>query len=278
MSNLLAARRLALAKNVILEISNLNTEFHTQDGIVHAVNNVSFSLSEGESIGLVGESGCGKSVSMLSVMRLLPIPPAVIKADKINFFGRNLLEFSDSEMRNVRGSQIAMIFQDPMTSLNPVLTIGYQLKEALKLHLGMDNQEAELRAQLQGTGISVTRVGDRIILNMPSNITFATDQDQVMPQFYPTLNSVAIVLRKFDKTLIDVNGHTDSTGSVAYNQGLSERRANSVAGYLNSQGVDPRRVSALGFGPSQPIASNATAEGRAQNRRVEIQIAPIKAG
>ena len=142
----------------------------------------------------------------------------------------------------------------------------------------MDNQEADLRAQLQGTGISVTRVGDRIILNMPSNITFATDQDQVMPQFYPTLNSVAIVLRKFDKTLIDVNGHTDSTGSVAYNQGLSERRANSVAGYLNSQGVDPRRVSALGFGPSQPIASNATAEGRAQNRRVEIQIAPIKAG
>jgi len=136
----------------------------------------------------------------------------------------------------------------------------------------MDNQEAELRAQLQGTGISVTRVGDRIILNMPSNITFATDQDQVMPQFYPTLNSVAIVLRKFDKTLIDVNGHTDSTGSVAYNQGLSERRANSVAGYLNSQGVDPRRVSARGFGPSQPIASNATAEGRAQNRRVSVNI------
>lgn len=144
-----------MAKNVILEISNLNTEFHTQDGIVHAVNNVSFSLSEGESIGLVGESGCGKSVSMLSVMRLLPIPPAVIKADKINFFGRNLLEFSDSEMRNIRGSQIAMIFQDPMTSLNPVLTIGFQLKEALKLHLGMDNQEAENRAieLLQMVGI-----------------------------------------------------------------------------------------------------------------------------
>ena len=142
----------------------------------------------------------------------------------------------------------------------------------------MDNQEAELRAQLQGTGISVTRMGDRIILNMPSNITFATDQDQVMPQFYPTLNSVAIVLRKFDKTLIDVNGHTDSTGSAAHNEALSERRAMSVASYLNSQGVDPRRVSALGFGPSQPVASNATAEGRAQNRRVEIQIAPIKAG
>ncbi|MHB0950735.1 MAG: OmpA family protein [Allorhizobium sp.] len=142
----------------------------------------------------------------------------------------------------------------------------------------MDQQESELRAQLQGTGISVTRAGDRIILNMPSNITFATDQDAVMPQFYPTLNSVAIVLRKFERTLIDVNGHTDSTGSLEHNQALSERRAMSVAGYLNSQGIDPRRVSALGFGPSQPIASNATAEGRAQNRRVEIQIAPITAG
>ncbi|HLP68809.1 OmpA family protein [Ciceribacter ferrooxidans] len=142
----------------------------------------------------------------------------------------------------------------------------------------MDRQEAELRAQLQGTGISVTRMGDRIILNMPSNITFATDQDAVMPQFYPTLNSVAIVLRKFDRTLIDVNGHTDSTGSLAHNQALSERRAMSVASYLNSQGIDPRRVSSLGFGPSQPVASNATPEGRAQNRRVEIQIAPITAG
>lgn len=140
----------------------------------------------------------------------------------------------------------------------------------------MDNQEAELRAQLQGTGISVTRVGDRIILNMPSNITFATDQDQVMPQFYATLNSVAIVLRKFNKTLIDVNGHTDSTGSAAHNQALSERRAYSVANYLSSQGVDQRRVSALGFGPSQPVASNGSPDGRAQNRRVEIQIAPIK--
>lgn len=142
----------------------------------------------------------------------------------------------------------------------------------------MDQQESELRAQLQGTGISVTRAGDRIILNMPSNITFATDQDQVVPQFYPTLNSVAIVLRKFDRTLIDINGHTDSTGGLDYNQALSERRAQSVAGYLNSQGIDPRRVSALGFGPSQPLASNSTPDGRAQNRRVEITIAPITTG
>ncbi|CAN7493105.1 OmpA family protein [Rhizobium sp. LjRoot30] len=142
----------------------------------------------------------------------------------------------------------------------------------------MDNQEAELRAQLQGTGISVTRAGDRIILNMPSNITFATDQDSISPAFFQTLNSVAIVLRKFNQTLVDVNGHTDSTGSLAHNEDLSQRRAISVASYLGSQGIDQRRMSAMGFGPSQPVASNGSEAGRAQNRRVEIMIAPIKAG
>ncbi|TWF50172.1 OmpA family protein [Neorhizobium alkalisoli] len=139
----------------------------------------------------------------------------------------------------------------------------------------MDNQEAELRAQLQGTGVSVTRVGDRIILNMPSNITFATDQDQVIPPFYRTLDSVAIVLNKFNKSYIDVNGHTDSTGSLQHNQDLSQRRAASVANYLGSRGVDQRRMSTMGFGPSQPVATNATPDGRALNRRVEVQIAPI---
>jgi outer membrane protein OmpA-like peptidoglycan-associated protein len=139
----------------------------------------------------------------------------------------------------------------------------------------MDQQESELRQQLQGTGVSVTRAGDRIILNMPSAITFDTDQDAVKSEFYSTLNSVAIVLRKFNKTLVDVNGHTDSTGSMQHNQDLSERRAYSVANYLDSQGIDQRRVSAVGFGPTQPVATNATEAGRAQNRRVEIQIAPL---
>ncbi|WP_313531584.1 OmpA family protein [Shinella sp.] len=140
----------------------------------------------------------------------------------------------------------------------------------------MDNQESELRAQLQGTGVSVTRVGDRIVLNMPSNVTFATDRDQVIPPFYPTLDSVAIVLRKFEKTLIDVDGHTDSVGNAGYNMDLSNRRANSVANYLASRGVDPRRMSAMGYGLERPIASNATEMGRAQNRRVEIAISPLK--
>lgn len=152
-----------MEQKAIVEISNLRTVFHTQDGIVHAVNGISFTLQEGETLGIVGESGCGKSVSMLSLMRLLP-QTAEIKADKMNFFGRNMLEFTDSEMHHVRGSQIAMIFQDPMTSLNPVLTIGFQLKEPLKLHLGLSDQKAEERAaellQLVGIPEPRNRLGD----------------------------------------------------------------------------------------------------------------------
>jgi outer membrane protein OmpA-like peptidoglycan-associated protein len=139
----------------------------------------------------------------------------------------------------------------------------------------MDQQEAELRQSLQGTGVGVVRNGNNLSLIMPSNITFATDQDQISSGFYPTLNAVATVLRKYNRTLVDVNGHTDSTGDDNYNYRLSERRALSVANYLTSQGNDPRRFSVLGFGETQPIASNSTDAGRAQNRRVEIQLAPI---
>ncbi|MBB4003843.1 MAG: OmpA family protein [Aurantimonas endophytica] len=142
----------------------------------------------------------------------------------------------------------------------------------------MDNQEAKLRAQLQGTGVSVTRVGDRIILNMPSNITFPTDQSSILPGFYSTLTSVALVLKEFDRSIVDVYGHTDSQGSDAYNFQLSQRRASSVSQYLASQGVDPRRLNTQGFGETQPVASNDTESGRAQNRRVEIAISPLTAG
>ncbi|MCI5077042.1 OmpA family protein [Oricola sp.] len=139
----------------------------------------------------------------------------------------------------------------------------------------MDRQEAELRAQLASTGVSVTRVGNNIILNMPSNITFATDQDQVIPAFHATLDSVAIVLNKYNQTLINVFGHTDSTGSDSYNQALSQRRANSVSAYLSTRGVSPQRMIAQGYGESRPVADNGTETGRAQNRRVEIQIVPL---
>jgi len=139
----------------------------------------------------------------------------------------------------------------------------------------MDQQEAELRSSLQGTGVGVVRNGNNLSLIMPSNITFGSDQDQINPGFYPTLNAVSVVLRKYNRTLVDVNGHTDSTGDDNYNFRLSERRALSVANYITSQGNDSRRFSVLGFGETQPIASNGTESGRAQNRRVEIQLAPI---
>ncbi|MEW9808043.1 OmpA family protein [Mesorhizobium marinum] len=139
----------------------------------------------------------------------------------------------------------------------------------------MDKNEADLRAELQGTGVSVTRVGDQVILNMPSDITFAVDQDAVKSSFYPTLNSVAKVLNRYQRTVVDVYGHTDSTGSDQHNLDLSQRRALSVANYLSAQGVDSRRFAVTGFGESRPIAPNSTAEGRAQNRRVEIQLSPL---
>jgi len=141
----------------------------------------------------------------------------------------------------------------------------------------MDRQEADLRAQLQGSGVSVTRNGDQITLNMPNNITFNTNQDAVKPQFYRQLDAVARVLAKYDKSVVDVIGHTDSTGNAAYNQSLSERRALAVAQYFNSHGIDGRRLSVVGYGPRYPVASNATEQGRALNRRVEIQIAPLVA-
>ena len=141
--------------------------------------------------------------------------------------------------------------------------------------LYMDNQEAKLRAQLRGTGVSVTRVGDRIILNMPSNITFPSDQASILPGFYQTLNSVALVLEEFDKSIVDVYGHTDGQGSDSYNLRLSQDRASSVSQYLASQGVNPRRLNTQGFGESRPIADNSSDAGRAANRRVEIQIAPL---
>ena len=139
----------------------------------------------------------------------------------------------------------------------------------------MDRQQAELRQQLQGTGVSVTRSGNNIILNMPGDVTFATDQYQVEARFYPVLNSVAKVLNHYDKTLIDVAGYTDSTGTASYNQQLSMRRAESVGNYLVAQGVQAVRIKAVGYGENNPIASNATASGRAMNRRVTITLTPV---
>jgi oligopeptide transport system ATP-binding protein len=130
----------------VLEVKDLVTRFHTQDGVVHAVNGVSFTLNESETLGVVGESGCGKSVTMMSLLQLIPTPPGKIVSGEANFLGNDLLKMSRDEIRAVRGAQIGMVFQDPMTSLNPVLTIGRQLTEPLELHMGMSREQARERA------------------------------------------------------------------------------------------------------------------------------------
>jgi oligopeptide/dipeptide ABC transporter ATP-binding protein len=130
----------------VLQVDDLVTRFDTVDGTVHAVNGVSFDVETGETVGIVGESGCGKSVTMLSILKLLPQPPARITASRINFQNESLLGHSEAEMQSIRGKQISMVFQDPMTSLNPVLTVGFQIMEPLRDHLGQSNAEAKERA------------------------------------------------------------------------------------------------------------------------------------
>lgn len=139
----------------------------------------------------------------------------------------------------------------------------------------MDRQEMKLRERLDQTGVSVTRNGDDITLNMPGNVTFAVDSADVNSQFYDVLDDVALVLNEFDKTLVEVAGHTDSTGAASYNQQLSQQRAQSVAGYLRSREVKGDRLLTVGGGESYPIASNDTPSGRQLNRRVEITIVPL---
>ena len=130
----------------LIEVRNLQTQFFTQDGIVHAVNGISYEVAEGETVAIVGESGSGKSVGVMSLIRLIPEPPGKIVNGEVNFDGQDLLKLKEEELRQIRGNRIAMIFQDPMTSLNPVLTIGRQITEALELHLNMNREESRSRA------------------------------------------------------------------------------------------------------------------------------------
>ena len=139
----------------------------------------------------------------------------------------------------------------------------------------MDTQEAKLRQQLRTSGVSVQRDGDSINLIMPGNITFPSDGRDLRPDFYQVLDSVVLVVKEYKKTMIVVGGYTDSTGSASYNQQLSETRANAVANYLKNKGVLSARFDMVGFGESNPIASNSTAEGRSMNRRVELSLIPI---
>jgi oligopeptide transport system ATP-binding protein len=146
----------------VLSVRGLKTQFFTQDGVVQAVNGISYELNEGETLGIVGESGCGKSVSVMSLMRLIPMPPGKIVGGEAIFENRDLMKITDDEMRSVRGNKIAMIFQDPMTSLNPVLTIGQQVAEALELHLGMSKSEARQRTVELLEMVGIPSAADRI--------------------------------------------------------------------------------------------------------------------
>ena len=130
----------------LLEVKNLTTQFFTTSGVVQAVDNVSFDIDEGETVAVVGQSGCGKSVSALSILRLNPWPPGKIASGSIHFGGKDLLALSDEEIRKIRGREISMVFQEPMTSLNPVLSIGLQLTETMEHHLGISNKEAHQKA------------------------------------------------------------------------------------------------------------------------------------
>ena len=146
----------------LLEVNNLTTRFYTEDGIVHAVNGISFELGEGQSMAIVGESGSGKSVAMKSMMGIIPSPPGRVEDGQVLFNDRDLLKLSAEEMRRVRGREMAMIFQDPMTSLNPVLTVGTQMTEALVLHLGMKQEQADERAAELLTLVGVANAADRL--------------------------------------------------------------------------------------------------------------------
>jgi len=146
----------------LLEVNNLTTKFFTQDGVVQAVNGISYTVDAGETLGIVGESGSGKSVGVMSVMRLIPSPPGKITDGQVLFEGRDLLKVSDEEIRDIRGNKIAMIFQDPMTSLNPVLTVGRQISEALELHLNMDKNQARDRTVELLEMVGIPSAADRI--------------------------------------------------------------------------------------------------------------------
>ncbi len=146
----------------LLEVKDLRTQFFTQDGVVHAVNGISYKLDEGETLAIVGESGCGKSVSVMSLIKLIPMPPGRVVGGEVWFDGRDLLTLDDDEIRQVRGNRIAMIFQDPMTSLNPVLTIGRQIGESLQLHLGMDRQQARKRSAELLELVGIPEAADRL--------------------------------------------------------------------------------------------------------------------
>jgi oligopeptide transport system ATP-binding protein len=273
---------LANNETPILEVKNLRTRFKIAEGTVYAVNGVSFHLNEGETIAVVGESGCGKSVTMMSVLRLLAIPPAEISSGEALYHERDLFKLSEHEMEHVRGKEIAMVFQDPMTSLNPVLTIGRQLSEPLRIHLGMDKDTARERSieLLEQVGIPdpAQRLNDYphqlsggqrqramiamalacapavLIADEPTTALDVTIQAQI----------IELVLRLRDQLHMAVIWITHDLGVVA---GLAERVLVMYSGFI----VEEARVDDLYDNPQHPYTNALLAAlPRIDRRRHEL--------
>jgi oligopeptide transport system ATP-binding protein len=249
----------------LLNVQDLKTQFRTRDGTIHAVNGVSFNLKAGETLGIVGESGCGKSVSVMSMLRLIQSPPGKVVGGKAMFDQRDLLQMSDDEIRQVRGPKICMIFQDPMTSFNPVLTIGRQMTEPLEEHMGMSLKEAEVRAIEMLKLVGIPNPGDRMndyphqfSGGMRQRVMIAmslTCNPQVLIADEPTTaldvtiqaQIVELVKRLRDTLGMAIIWITHDLGIIA---GLADRVAVMYAGYI----IEEARVKDLYKHPQHPYS------------------------
>ena len=247
----------------ILKVQDLETQFYTREGTVHAVNGVSFHLKEGETLGIVGESGCGKSVTMMSMMRLIPSPPGKVVNGKAYYQDKDLLQLSDEEIRHIRGSQISMIFQDPMTSFNPVLTIGRQIAEPLETHLGMNKQQAAERSAEMLKTVGIPNPKDRLSdyphqfsggMRQRAMIAMAlTCNPQILIADEPTTaldvtiqaQIVELVKRLRDDMGMAIIWITHDLGIIA---GLADRVGVMYAGYI----IEEAAVKALYADPQHP--------------------------
>ncbi|RJP51326.1 MAG: ABC transporter ATP-binding protein [Anaerolineaceae bacterium] len=247
----------------LLDIKGLETQFKTPDGIVHAVNGVSFGLKEGETLGVVGESGCGKSVTMLSVLGLIPSPPGKVVAGEALYLGQDLLKMAKEEIRQVRGAQISMVFQDPMTSLNPVLTVGLQLVEPLILHLGMTRKQADVRAtellEMVGIPKAKDRLGDyphqfsggmrqRVMIAMSLSCNpqiLIADEPTTALDVTIQAQIIELVKRLRDELGMAIIWITHDLGVVA---NLAQRVIVMYGGYI----IEEAPVNELYFNPSHP--------------------------
>lgn len=234
------------------------------------MSNVAMKTSEDVSVVPSSKVGSvGRALAIVTAMCLSLSACETMKdtMDSINIFDDDK---ADTTAAQTSSTDVAA---DPRK--HAVVRAGVQPVAAQSVGYYMDQQEAKLRAQLEGTGVTVTRVGETIVLSMPGSATFSSGSSNVESKFQPVLDSVVLVLDEFSQTYVDIIGHTDSKGSKEYNQRLSEKRAKSVARYLESSAVITERVMADGMGEDDPIANNDTREGRAMNRRVEIKLTPV---